>query len=74
MQYTFSMTPRMITLALVCLLLLFVLLFLAGVEIGQKMSGKNIDVKMPDISKSLPAPPKLPAVPEVAAPLLPTKP
>jgi hypothetical protein len=38
MQYTLSLTTRMMTLAGLCLLLLCVLLFLLGVEIGKKMS------------------------------------
>lgn len=74
MQYTFSMTPRMVTLTVVCLILLCVLLFLAGMEIGQKMAGQTIKVKVPDISKALPAAPKLPGAAELAAPLLPAKP
>lgn len=74
MQYTFSMTPRMISLALVCLLLLFVLLFLAGVEIGQMLAGQTVEVAVPDLSKSLPTPPKLPVAPKLIAPLLPTTP
>ncbi len=74
MQYTFSMTPRMITLTVVCLILLCVLLFLSGMEIGQKMAGQTIKLKVPaEVSKALPAPPKLPAAAEAAAPLLPAK-
>lgn len=75
MQYTFSMTPRMMTLAAVCLVLLCVLLFLVGMEIGQKMAGETIKVAVPDVSKALPAPPKVPTVAELAVPLVPaTKP
>ena len=72
MQYTFSMTPRTVTLAVVCLVLLCVLLFLVGLEIGQKMAGQTISVKAPDLSKALPAPPKLPGAAELVAPLVPT--
>ena len=36
MQYVFSMTSRMVTIALTCALLLCVLLFLLGVEIGAR--------------------------------------
>jgi hypothetical protein len=72
MQYTFSMTSRMVTLVAVCLILLCVLLFLVGFEIGQEMAGKAISVQTPDISKALPAPPKLPGAAEVLAPLVPT--
>ena len=74
MQYTFSMTPRMVTLTVVCLVLLCVLLFLAGMEIGQKMAGETIKVAVPDVSKAkLPAAPKLPDAAELAAPLVPKK-
>ncbi|OYY34358.1 MAG: hypothetical protein B7X65_16065 [Polaromonas sp. 39-63-25] len=38
MQYTLSLTTRMMTIAGLCLLLLCVLLFLLGVEIGKKIS------------------------------------
>jgi hypothetical protein len=75
MQYTFSMTPRMMTLTVVCLVLLCVLLFLVGMEIGQKMAGETIKLAVPDVSKALPAPPKVPSAAELVAPLVPaTKP
>lgn len=75
MQYTFSMTPRMMTLTVVCLVLLCVLLFLVGMEIGQKMAGDTIKLSVPDVSKTLPAPPKVPSPAELVAPLVPaTKP
>jgi hypothetical protein len=74
MQYTFSLTPRMVTLAAACLILLCILLFVAGMEIGQKMAGQTINVKVPDVSKALPTPPKLPGAAELAAPFVPTKP
>ncbi len=38
MQYTLSLTTRMMTIAGLCLLLLCVLLFLLGVEIGKRIS------------------------------------
>ncbi|MGF6742808.1 hypothetical protein [Paraburkholderia atlantica] len=38
MQYVFSMTSRMVTIAVGCALLLCVLLFLLGMEIGARMS------------------------------------
>jgi hypothetical protein len=38
MQYTLSLTTRMMTIAGLCLLLLCALLFLLGVEIGKKIS------------------------------------
>jgi uncharacterized SAM-binding protein YcdF (DUF218 family) len=37
-QYVFSMTSRMVTIAAACALLLCVLLFLLGVEIGARFS------------------------------------
>lgn len=82
MQYTFSMTSRMVTLTVVCFILLCVLLFLVGVEIGQKMAGQTISVAapdlskvVPDLSKAIPVVPKAPTAAELAAPLVPaTKP
>jgi hypothetical protein len=38
MQYTLSLTTRMMTIAGLCLLLLCVLLFLLGVEIGKRVA------------------------------------
>jgi hypothetical protein len=38
MQYTLSLTTRMMTIAGLCLLLLCALLFLLGVEIGKRIS------------------------------------
>lgn len=38
MQYVFSMTSRMVTIAVSCALLLCLLLFLLGVEIGARMN------------------------------------
>ncbi len=37
-QYVFSMTSRMVTIAAACALLLGVLLFLLGIEIGARLS------------------------------------
>jgi hypothetical protein len=37
-QYVFSMTSRMVTIAAACALLLCVLLFLLGIEIGARFS------------------------------------
>ncbi|SAL24422.1 hypothetical protein AWB69_01779 [Caballeronia udeis] len=37
-QYVFSMTSRMVTIAAACALLLCVLLFLLGIEIGARLS------------------------------------
>lgn len=75
----FTLTPRMITLTMVCFVLLCVLIFLAGLEIGQKMAGQEISIT--DSSKDLkklakvPKPPKeVAAAQKLAAPLLPAKP
>jgi len=37
-QYVFSMTSRMVTIAATCALLLCVLLFVLGIEIGARLS------------------------------------
>lgn len=61
MQYVFSMTSRMVTIALGCALLLCALLFLLGFEIGARFVG-------PTSSPVLAAPSVVPASPS-AAPL-----
>ncbi|MFT7325284.1 MAG: hypothetical protein ACI90C_000879 [Rhodoferax sp.] len=43
MQYTLTLTTRMLTLAGICLLTLFVLLFLLGVEIGKKWAVPEVE-------------------------------
>ncbi|WP_233830501.1 hypothetical protein [Paraburkholderia sp. ZP32-5] len=40
-QYVFSMTSRMVTIAATCALLLCVLLFLLGVEIGSRFAAPD---------------------------------
>ncbi len=42
-QYVFSMTSRMVTIAAACALLLCVLLFLLGIEIGARFSAPPPD-------------------------------
>ena len=76
MQYTFTFTPRMVMLAGVCLAALCVLLFVAGVSIGQKMAGESIDLNVKNIPKKLPAvkAPKLPNPATLVAPLVPNTP
>jgi hypothetical protein len=76
MQYTFSLTPRMLAIAVTCLIALCLLLFLAGIEIGQKMSGqtimvntKNIPLVVPEIKQ-----PKVPSLDDLIAPINPIKP
>ena len=61
MQYTLSLTTRMMTIAGLCLLLLCVLLFLLGVEIG-----KRVAVPV-DGTASLPVV-VMPTMPSVVAP------
>ncbi|MEP9321736.1 hypothetical protein PPMP20_01085 [Paraburkholderia phymatum] len=45
MQYVFSMTSRMVTIAATCAVLLCILLFLLGVEIGTRMSHSSADTR-----------------------------
>jgi hypothetical protein len=76
MIYTFTLTPRMLAIALASLLALCVLLFLAGMEIGQKMAGSTIMANTANLSNALPAlkAPKLADVEKLVAPLAPAKP
>jgi hypothetical protein len=76
MLYTFTLTPRMFAIALACLIALCVLLFLAGMEIGQKLAGPTIMANTANLPKALPAPktPKLADVEKLVAPLAPAKP
>jgi len=60
MQYTVSMTSRMLGIAALCAFLLCVLLFLLGVELGKRFA------------EPVPAPTV--AAPAVAAPALPSAP
>ena len=41
MYYTLSLTSRMLTIAVICLLLLCVLMFLLGMEIGRTLPPKE---------------------------------
>ncbi|MFI5447668.1 hypothetical protein [Polaromonas sp. UC242_47] len=60
MQYTLSLTTRMMTIAGLCLLLLCVLLFLLGVEIGKRVA-LPVEGAMPAMV--------IPAVPAPVTPL-----
>jgi hypothetical protein len=60
MQYTVSMTSRMLAIAALCAFLLCVLLFLLGIELGKRFAEPP----------SVPTP----ALPTVAAPVLPSAP
>jgi hypothetical protein len=65
MQYVFSMTSRMVTIALACALLLCLLLFLLGFEIGARFVAPSSTVPAPAISivpaVAVDAPPARPA-------------
>lgn len=63
MQYTLTLTQRMIAIIVVCFCLLCILLFLLGVEIGKRYSVTN------STSTSLPAV-NFPAVPVKIEPVL----
>lgn len=65
MQYTLSLTTRMMTIAGLCLLLLCVLLFLLGVEIGKRIS-IPADGSVPAPVVVMPAVPSPVAVPATA--------
>ncbi len=41
MEYRFSMTPRLVALAVLCLIALMVLMFLLGENIGRVMTSSN---------------------------------
>ena len=69
MPYVFSMTTRMATIAACCVLLLCVLLFLLGVEIGARYVAPAQAASMPAASETAPAP--VPASPDAAASAVP---
>jgi len=83
MHYTFTFTPRMVLIAGVCLILLCVLLFLAGMEIGEQMAapGSSLASKLPGslpvsdkaLEAALPKAPKLPTAEDLIKPLVPEK-
>lgn len=55
MQYTISMTSRMLALAALCIFLLCVLLFLLGVELGKRFAEPPAPV--PAVERMSPAEP-----------------
>ncbi|MES3002157.1 MAG: hypothetical protein V4787_15815 [Pseudomonadota bacterium] len=70
MQYTISMTSRMIAIAAFCAFLLCVLLFLLGIELGKRFADPSMQ-SVPSATvatPTLPAMPAAPAAPTVAAP------
>jgi hypothetical protein len=74
MQYTVSMTSRMLAIAALCAFLLCVLLFLLGVELGKRFAEPPAATPaLPAVAApTLPSAPAVPAVPAAAAP--PSKP
>jgi hypothetical protein len=70
MPYVFSMTARMATIAASCILLLCVLLFLLGVEIGARYvapAAAPAAPAAPPVSEHVPSP----AAPDASAPAAP---
>jgi hypothetical protein len=67
MQYVFSMTSRMVTIAAASALLLCVLLFLLGVEIGARMGHPAAAVASPAVAASAPIDLPPPQDPSAAA-------
>ena len=65
MQYTLSLTQRMVTIAGICLVLLCVLLFFLGIEIGKRMA-EPVPAVLPGIPSASPEIPK-PLTPSEAA-------
>ena len=76
MQYTISMTSRMLAIAALCAFLLCVLLFLLGIELGKRFAAEAppapaaATAALP--ATAAPALPAPPAVPAPAAPAVPT--
>ncbi|MBI2771775.1 MAG: hypothetical protein HYX47_19280 [Burkholderiales bacterium] len=66
MQYTVSMSTRMLAIAALCIFLLCVLLFLMGIELGKRFAEPVFP--LPATSMALPAAPAAPAVPAMPAP------
>ncbi len=65
-QYVFTMTSRMVTIAALCVVLLCILLFLMGIEIG-KQWGNTVP------APALPAASAAPAAAPTEAPVAPPK-
>jgi hypothetical protein len=63
MRYVLTLTPRMVAIACVCMVLLGLLLFLLGIEIGKNMKGLEPPVNNHLVVPAVPVePPKLPAM------------
>jgi hypothetical protein len=63
MQYTLSLTTRMMTIAGLCLVLLCLLLFLLGVEIGKRVVAPADGVGPAPVAMPLPAASAVPITP-----------
>ena len=82
MQYTISMTSRMLAIASLCVFLLCVLLFLLGIELGKRFAEPAYapaTSSAPATTNPLPSAatsmlPAAPAVPPVPAPTMPSVP
>jgi len=68
MQYTVSMTSRMLAITALCAFLLCVLLFLLGMELGKRFAEPAPVSAMSPAAAVLPAVPAVPAMPAPAAP------
>lgn len=71
MNYRFSMTPRLIALSCIFLVLLLVLLFLLGVQLGGQWAQEEVQTSLMRNTRS-PAVPSLSVAPSLQAPSLPT--
>ena len=72
MQYTISMTSRMLVIAALCAFLLCVLLFLLGIELGKRFAEPVSSMPASAIPSAavpaMPAAPAAPAMPALPAP------
>ncbi len=74
MQYTISMTSRMLAITALCAFLLCVLLFLLGIELGKRFAEAAPPVPASAAAVPAGAMPALPAVPAMPAPAAPAVP
>lgn len=69
MQYTISMTSRMIAIAAFCAFLLCVLLFLLGIELGKRFAEPSMPAtSLPSATVAVPTLPAMPTAPTVTGP------
>lgn len=75
MQYTISMTSRMLAIAALCAFLLCVLLFLLGIELGKRFAEPaHPTVAAPAVALPAATVPAMPAAPAVPTPTVPAPP